>query len=70
MEAVFESKKLELVYSPVGENKARKQSLGNIQENASTDSIGNFAKLMGQLAPTEEDLNTVMLVEKQRINIK
>lgn len=69
MEAIFDSKKLELIYQNVGENNARRQSLNNVSQEATADSMASFATLMGQLAPKDESLKTVMVVEKQRIDI-
>lgn len=70
METIFESKKLELIYEGVGEEKARKQNFGNIKEETTNEDLASFASLMGQLAPVEESINSVFVLEKQQINLK
>jgi len=63
METIFESKKLELIYEGVGEEKARKQNFGNIKEDTTNEDLAGFASLMGQLAPvdlTAEEVKAVM----------
>ena len=67
MEAIFEEKKIELRYNSNGEEKARKQTLNNVKQHASNDDLASFGKLMGDLAPKEEAINDLLIVEKQKI---
>lgn len=69
MEAIFEERKAELHYDNVGDNKARKQTLNNVREDATDKSIVSFATLMGKLAPENEALESIVIVEKNRFNI-
>lgn len=69
MEPTLESKKLELHYDNVGEEKARKQALNNVKPDAKNDEIVSFGQLMGQLAPEDEKINSLVLVEKSRFTI-
>lgn len=69
MEPIFEGKKLELHYDNVGEEKARSQSLGNLKKKASNEDIIAFGQLMGELAPEEESIKSLVTVEKQRFDI-
>ncbi len=69
MEPIFEGKKLELHYQNVGEEKARSQSLSHLKKKASNDDIVAFGQLMGELAPEEESIRSLVTVEKQRFDI-
>lgn len=69
MEPIFEGKKLELHYQNVGDEKARKQSLNNLRKKATNEDIVAFGQLMGDLAPEEENIQSVVTVEKQRFDI-
>lgn len=69
MESIFESKKLELVYNGVGDEKGRQQTLNNVKQDASNEDIALFGNLIGSLAPKNENINAVVIVEKQRIDL-
>lgn len=69
MDAIFEEKKLELRYDNLGEDKPRKQTLNNVKQKATNDDLAAFGKLMGDLAPADEAINALIIVEKQRIDL-
>ena len=67
METTLESKNLEMHYTANGEEKPRKQSLSNVIVETTDEEIGNFGQLMGQLAPAEEALESVVIIDKKRL---
>ena len=69
MESIFESKKLELVYNGIDGERGQRQSLNNVTPGATNDDIAEFGQLMGSLAPSSESINSVVIVEKQRIDL-
>ncbi|HCM90434.1 MULTISPECIES: hypothetical protein [Vagococcus] len=70
MEPIFEAKKLELHYNNVGDEKPRQQTLNNMKKDSKNEEIVQFGQLMGQLAPQDEAINAVMVIEKSRFDIK
>lgn len=62
MEKIFDSKKTTLTFKALGDDKARTQTLGNLKENASDDNILALGEIFDNLAPTEEPLEKLTIV--------
>ena len=69
MEPTLESKKIELEYQQVGDAKGRKQTMNDVKKDAKNEEIVAFANLMGELAPADEGMEGLVLVEKSRFQI-
>lgn len=69
MDTTFVEKKLELRYNNSGEEAPRKQTINNVKEEATNEDLATFGRLMGDLAPEDEAINSLTTIEKQRISL-
>ncbi|MCI0130546.1 MULTISPECIES: hypothetical protein [Enterococcaceae] len=69
MEKLFDSKKAILSFKAVGDNKPRKQTLANLIEDASDESILDLSDVFNNLAPTDEPLEKLAIVDTHHYDI-
>ena len=62
MEKIFDSKKSTLTFKAIGDDKARQQTLTNLKETASDDNILALGEIFDNLAPNEEPLERLTIV--------
>ncbi|MGX6971064.1 hypothetical protein [Vagococcus bubulae] len=62
MEKIFDSKKTILTFKALEDEKPRKQTLSNIRENATDESILDLGEVFNDLAPTDEPLERLAIV--------
>jgi len=69
MEKIFDSKKTTLTFKALEDEKARTQTLGNLKEDASDDNILALGEIFDNLAPNEEPLEKLTIVNTHHYDI-
>lgn len=69
MEPLFNSKKSILSYQALEDMPAKKQTLNYLKEDSSNEDILSLGQLFGQLAPENEPLKRVAIVQTTHFDI-
>lgn len=66
MSANFEDKKVQLNYDNLAGEKNKKQTIANISKEATDETILSFARLLSTIAPEDEPLHDLIVIESYR----